>query len=175
MKGSTHLIGGLIAYFLYLIVTTSLFSLSAFLVAMLFALLPDIDTPRSTISNISPVTQTISKKINIIAGHRGPLHSLFFRSVITLLLRYLYASSYIEYTVFIAGSLGYLSHLILDAFTPRGIPFFWPMVDKSYTICKRRGLRSSLCVKTGSTKEDAVAILMTFILFFLAGVYLGIY
>ena len=175
MRGHTHATIGLIVYFLYLSLYNVAFSRSSLLFAFFMSLLPDIDTPYSTISRTTFITKYVSEKINVALGHRGPLHSLFFRSVFTVILRVFYSSYYISYTSYVVGSLAYLSHIVADMFTPKGVPLFRPIIDSRITICKRRGFRRAICIKTGSSKEEMLEIFLTFILLAVIGLYLGLY
>ena len=175
MRGYTHALIGLTFYVSYLIISDQMRTLASALMALIFSLLPDIDTPYSTISRVTPMTQIVSEKINVALGHRGPLHSLFFRSVITVFLRFMYASYYISRLSYIAASLAYLSHLIADSFTPKGVPLFRPIDDRRITICKRRGIRKALCVRTGGYKEDILGVFILFTLMILVGIYMGLY
>ncbi|GEM_PF-1176016 len=175
MKGPTHITIGLIVYFSYLLICDYTFSRSSLGLAVIMSLLPDIDSPYSMVSRSTIFTQAISEKINVALGHRGPLHSLFFRGVITVILRFLHTNYYVSYVSYVTGSLAYLSHIIADAFTPKGVPLFRPVTDMRVTICKKRGVRKSLCVKTGGAKEEALQIFLAFILLILIGLYMGLY
>lgn len=83
---------------------------------------PDIDNPSSYMGKLSAPVSTIIGVINRKLGktganHRGILHDplIYF---IGALISYIYLPSLIGFFV------GCLSHLFLDMFNPKGIPFF---------------------------------------------------
>lgn len=83
---------------------------------------PDIDNPSSYMGKLSAPVSTIIGAINRKLGktganHRGILHDplIYF---IGALISYIYLPSLIGFFV------GCLSHLFLDMFNPKGIPFF---------------------------------------------------
>lgn len=83
---------------------------------------PDIDNPSSHMGKLSAPVSTaigvINKKLGKVgANHRGILHDPIVY-LIGLILSYVYNPSLIG--IFI----GCLSHLFLDMFNPKGIPFF---------------------------------------------------
>lgn len=79
------------------------------------SLLPDIDHKGSTISRITHV--------HLPVHHRGITHSIIGLGIIYLLLVYLCGgtNAYIQGIV-----IGYISHLIADSITIRGIHLFFP-------------------------------------------------
>ncbi|MGI9951361.1 metal-dependent hydrolase [Moorellaceae bacterium AZ2] len=88
------------------------------------ALLPDIDSPRSYIGSRVPA----SIAVKLVAGHRGVFHSLLAGAVFGLGL-FLYLRFKAPAYTFLAFpfATGYISHLLLDALTPEGVPFLWPL------------------------------------------------
>lgn len=88
------------------------------------ALLPDIDSPRSYIGSRVPA----SLAVKLVAGHRGAFHSLLAAVVFGLAL-FLYLRLKAQAYVFLAFpfAAGYISHLLLDALNPEGVPFLWPL------------------------------------------------
>jgi len=83
---------------------------------------PDIDNPSSHMGKLSAPVSTIIGSINklfgkIGANHRGILHDPIVY-IIGILLSYIFLPSLIGLFV------GCLSHLFLDMFNPKGIPFF---------------------------------------------------
>ncbi len=93
-------------------------------VAGVAALLPDIDSPRSYIGSKVPA----SVAVKLVAGHRGVFHSLL-AAVAFGLAFFLYLHFKARAYMFLAFPfvLGYISHLLLDALTPGGVPFLWPL------------------------------------------------
>jgi len=88
--------------------------------AILGALLPDIDTPKSTIGRfLYPIAAYIERK----TGHRQATHSLL--ALVTLGL---ITAPLISVNIFcwIALLSGYLSHLMIDTVNKSGVPLFYP-------------------------------------------------
>lgn len=83
-------------------------------VGMLGSVLPDIDHPRSLLGRFNPFARHFT--------HRGATHSLAGCLAFGLLG---YALADAQAAMFLV--LGYLSHLLLDACTPKGISFWWPL------------------------------------------------
>jgi len=130
MIGKTHMTGGLVAGLIVsqqlalplketaIITTISIFA----------ALIPDIDIPTSKIGHI---TRPLSTMINGVFGHRKLFHSFLLYGALAGLAIY----SFPQYISFIlAVSLGIASHIILDIFTPEGVPVLYPIVRKNFGI-----------------------------------------
>lgn len=81
--------------------------------SVLGSLLPDIDTPESTIGRALPLLSKLCNK----AGHRTFFHDIGIWAVFLLILSYFYP-------VTIGLTVGYLGHLFLDGLTAKGIPLF---------------------------------------------------
>lgn len=91
------------------------------------ALLPDIDHPQSQVGRMFP---SVSRPVAALVGHRGFTHSLLATLLMVAALvvastRPQFAEA-LPHAVIGALSLGYLSHLLADYLTVRGIPLFWP-------------------------------------------------
>lgn len=115
MRWTTHLAGGMFA------ATMIGQPLAGVAVAGVVSLLPDIDSYKSKIGRQVPL---ISIPANIVFGHRGVLHSLLaFAVVLAVSLKFFPA-----WVIPIA--VGYLSHLILDSFTPSKVPWLWPYQER---------------------------------------------
>ena len=117
MMYKTHLVFALfIGSFLFSFFSESFFFL--FLVCI-GALLPDIDHPESFFGRrIKPLSTFISE----VFGHRGFFHSLF----VPLLIYAILAIVFDQFFIGLSLSVGYLSHLIGDAFTQKGVNFLHP-------------------------------------------------
>ena len=103
-------------------------------------LIPDIDSHYSKLGRIIlPVSWLIEKTI----GHRGFFHSLLATLIITMLVWFIVP----QYSLFVG--IGCLSHLILDAFNPGGVPLLWPY-HKKFSL--------PFTFKVGSLGEFAVLI-----------------
>lgn len=84
---------------------------------------PDIDNPSSHIGQLSAPVSTIIGKINDLLGkvgsnHRGILHDPTVY-IIGFILSYLFFSPLTGFFV------GCLSHIFLDMFNPKGVPFLF--------------------------------------------------
>lgn len=84
---------------------------------------PDIDNPSSYMGRLSAPVSTVIGKANTILGkvganHRGILHDPTVY-LIGLFLSYLYLPSLIGFFI------GCLSHILLDMFNPKGVPFLF--------------------------------------------------
>lgn len=86
------------------------------------SIFPDIDNPSSYMGKLSAPISTviggINKKLGKVgANHRGILHDPIIY-IIGLILAYFYFPPIIGFFI------GCISHLFLDMFNPKGIPFF---------------------------------------------------
>lgn len=111
-------------------------------IGLISALLPDIDHPRSKAGRAFwPFSWLLAK----ILGHRGITHSLIVVFGLLAFLRFAWDKvTPQEGAYLVAFVLGYLSHLVGDFLTPRGIPLFWPY-KKNYRV---------RFFKTGSAMES---------------------
>lgn len=94
---------------------------AAVLSAAVFSILPDADYPKSWVGY---QLGGLSEWLNARFGHRSFLHSLLALTGVVLLL---YALS--KPTVgswWVAGIVGYASHLMSDMMTVGGVRLFWP-------------------------------------------------
>ncbi|MGB9886296.1 MAG: metal-dependent hydrolase [Moorellales bacterium] len=108
------------------------------------ALLPDVDHPGSAAGRMAP---GVSHVLRLGFGHRGFLHSLLGAACTTWAICRLAAllGLAVPWQPLFAG---YLVHLVLDTFTPGGVPWLWPL-----------GVRVSVpLVRTGSILERAVVV-----------------
>lgn len=75
------------------------------------SLIPDLDSPTSTLGRlVPPVSHIIAK----LFGHRGLTHDVIFIGILTVLSLYFYPMMF-------GFWFGYWSHLLLDSLTVRGI------------------------------------------------------
>lgn len=128
--------------------------------ATLGSLLPDLDARESKLSNVQiggmTLVKPLARALNRRLGHRGPLHSLMALLVIALFVA-LPLSVFLNPFAGIGLALGYLSHLLLDAFTKSGVPLYWPDAGRVWLLPPR------LRVTTGSAAEDVFFLLLTFV------------
>jgi len=88
--------------------------------AILGALLPDIDTPKSLIGRfLRPIAAYIKRKL----GHCQATHSLLGLVTLGLITAPLI---YANLFWWVALFSGYLSHLLIDAVNKSGVPLFYP-------------------------------------------------
>lgn len=92
--------------------------------ACLGALLPDIDHPGSLLSRGAGPAGAVP---GLFLRHRGPTHSLAAALAAWAGASWLCAARGLPAAAALAALLGYLSHLLLDALTPGGVPLLWPL------------------------------------------------
>ncbi|MFH0979065.1 MAG: metal-dependent hydrolase [Candidatus Woesearchaeota archaeon] len=87
-------------------------------VAVIFALVPDIDTPKSFVGRrLGP----ISYVINFLFGHRRLFHAVWLPTLLFVVF------ARFNLSVAIGIAIGYLSHLVLDLSNDRGIQPLYPL------------------------------------------------
>lgn len=115
-------------------------------VAIVAALLPDIDEPGSTLGSKVPL---VSSLVHGIFGHRGMTHTAFFAAVAAwggwVLAGHL---SLKPSACALIVSLAVLSHVSLDSLTPSGTEPLWPVLKVKFAGP----------IRTGSVLEWLVAI-----------------
>ncbi len=155
MTAPTHIAFGLLT----VAGSFSLFSMSfhrnlpAVACAIIGSLLPDVDSPRSSIGRVMPFA---SIPIERRWGHRTITHSLLCMlalSVVTLPLLAWQSACYA------AILLGYMSHLIADSATKSGVPLFYPHP----AVCVFPG-SARYRVKTGSLMGEGVVFVVVIVL-----------
>ncbi len=157
--GRTHALAGVASLWLLQDVPTwtspDLLAPMAVLAA-LGALLPDLDASQSKIKHLTVAGVTpfapLSLALNRVLGHRGLLHSLLGWSLATLLFLPLILVT--NGAVPLALSLGYASHLLSDACTKSGIPFWYPRRKRCHLLPRL------LRLTTGSAAEEVVFALL---------------
>lgn len=87
--------------------------------AMVGALLPDLDHPKSAFGSKVPF---VSIPISMVFGHRGITHS----AIAILACFVIAAADHQQSSISMPLIVGYISHLLGDAVTSGGIPMFWP-------------------------------------------------
>jgi len=149
---------------------------SLLLVGILGALCPDLDMPTSTIGRLFPF---VSKPLERRFGHRSVTHSLLGWGIATLVFALLLGGIFLSLKLLASRSLGlvasglawwlaeiqaatmlrlvmsfsvgYLSHIVLDMITPRGVQLLWPNPKRDVVF---RG--TQFTVETGSVREWGV-------------------
>lgn len=155
MNGVTHMLGGVALSTAASIAFPSYFGVISpvTVVAGLFGgLIPDIDHPKSKISNMTLATKIVSNAITATTSHRGVCHSLLFIGLVS----FLFQTFAVKYISFITPSViwwltaGMLSHLVLDMMNPTGVNLFWPFGKKHHFMK----------IKTGSSGEKVVSFIL---------------
>ena len=114
MMGRTHLI---IALFFVLLFIADMPNKIVFAsVALIAAILPDIDTANSKLGR-----HTLFRFLQFFVKHRGVIHSFTLCILISVIFSY-----FIPVLAF-PFFLGYGLHLLADSFTLEGIQPFWPL------------------------------------------------
>jgi inner membrane protein len=114
MRGSTHLLFGLVLSALLIELYNPSNPLLLVLLVLLGSLLPDIDEATSILGRRVPV-------VGAVARHRGFFHSVLFLVAMVVLLFSLLPNFHLAW---FAGA--FALHLALDAMTPKGVRPFWP-------------------------------------------------
>jgi len=143
MLAKTHI---LFVLFIVLAFFSKVENFFIFLIVALFSsILPDIDTPFSKIGKFK-----LSRILNFFTKHRGIIHSLIFMMFLSILFLFFVNDIWLAFT------LGYFSHLVLDSFTIQGVRLFYPFK------LKVKGF-----VRTNGLIETFLFILLIFVNFFL--------
>lgn len=128
------------------------------LAAAFGAVLPDLDASdsylkRLSIKGIAPL-YVPATLLHQMLGHRTLTHS-FLGLGIAMVIVALPLGLWLGASVGIAVACGYLSHLLLDACTPSGIPLLFPKPTRYHALPKR------LWITTGSTEEGVAFVLLS--------------
>lgn len=93
---------------------------------------PDIDLKNSTMGQkVRPVSRLLH--------HRGLTHTLLFPVLLTLLMMGLKAQSMAVVPELLLGfNVGWVAHIIADAFNHKGVPILWPIVRKKLHVASVR-------------------------------------
>ena len=119
------------------------------LIAMVSALLPDIESPDSFIGRKVPV---VSHGNKMIFGHRQVFHSLVGALTFFLISLLIIKSCHLPAQYAYAALIGYLSHMVLDSFNPAGVPWLWPLKFRlKIPVVQTGGIVERLMVLPGVT------------------------
>ncbi len=155
MTAPTHIAFGLLT----VASSFSLFSMSfhrnlpAVACAIIGSLLPDVDSPRSSIGRAMPFA---SIPIERRWGHRSITHSLLCMLALSVVTLPLLAW---ETACYAAILIGYMSHLIADSTTKSGVPLFYPHL----AVCVFPG-SARYRIKTGSLMGEGTVLAVVIIL-----------
>lgn len=140
MRYRTHLAFGLFAALMFL-PNLSISGKFSFLgLALLGALMPDVDTPESKLGRQFGI---LSRLFRFLAGHRGIFHSVFAAVLFAAIVWVLFGPTYGT-----ALFVGYASHLLIDGLTKNGINYLHPISN----------LRISGFIVTGGLSENLLLI-----------------
>lgn len=143
MTYRTHVIGGIaLATLMSSVVEPQMGSevILYYGMAVVGSILPDIDHPKSWLSQKIPVLHYPFR----VFGHRGATHSLLAVAMILIIMGAIFGGSGITMGIVI----GYMSHILLDTLNPRGVPLLYPLTKEKYKIGR---------IHTGEWGEDVVA------------------
>jgi inner membrane protein len=130
VTSSSHLAGAAVFYLVYCALTEDPVSIEGLAATAAGSLLPDIDTPTSSIGRpLFPLARRINEKL----GHRTATHSLLGVAVFALAAGALEALARATGLLSLDGfapalclALGYLSHVLIDTVNKTGVELFWP-------------------------------------------------
>lgn len=146
MTHKTHLVGGVV---LASVIHQHFFTMTEVQFACYYAgalvgsLLPDIDHPKSLISQTVAFLHYPFRKL----GHRKATHSLFAVTICMGLMYLLFGNNYIG----LGLGIGYSSHLLLDMLNPRGVPLLYPFIKYKYKVGN---------IHTGEKGEEIIYFLL---------------
>jgi inner membrane protein len=173
MLAPTHSVFGIFLTLIFLAVFGIQLSLhwSIILVAILGAIMPDIDHPSSVIGRTFPF---ISIPLERRYGHRTITHSFIGWAVASLIFAFFVLignwilGSYLSFDIgnwtfpirwIAAFSISYFSHLILDMFNKTGVQMFWP--DTSRDVLPKNPKFRTV---SGSREEIWIFIVLFFLM-----------
>jgi|APSaa5957512576_1039674.scaffolds.fasta_scaffold00372_24 inner membrane protein len=146
----SHILLSLVIYFvLNYFVEMPFFVLGFVLFGAAFV---DIDSGMSRVGK-----SLFFRPLQFMTRHRGFFHSLVACVIFSLIIGVI--SRWGGFGFFV----GYLSHLVLDCFTPAGVGLFWPF-----------GFRVRGFIRSGSWVEDVVFVLFLFLSVILGYLFLRI-
>jgi len=179
MLAPTHSVFGIFLTLIILAVFGVQWSLhwTIILFAVLGAIIPDIDHPKSIIGKLFYI---ISAPLERRYGHRTITHSLVGWIIFTLLFSFIIVlPSFVIFPALgwsafggnlsfdilgwrwiLAFSLGYLSHIILDMFNRRGSQLFWP--DPGRDVIPRN---PKFRPESGSKVEGLIFVVLLILVF----------
>lgn len=99
-------------------------------VAVIAALLPDIDHPKAIVSGYLP---GVGHAARLLVSHRGATHTAIFAAAIMALLLLVAAPT----PIVLAAGAGIVSHLVADMLTPGGVPLFIPITRRAFMLAPR--------------------------------------
>jgi inner membrane protein len=159
----THIVFGVTFYYAACVITKSPVNFNFSCLAGLIAIMPDIDSDKSSVGRFVPF---ISRELYFLFGHRTVTHSFLFISAIAIILSVLTLNLITSVSFTISIVSGLLSHSCADIATKSGVCFFWP--SRVRCVIPRN---SNFRVSTGSWQEwhcSTGMLILFFPLYFLA-------
>lgn len=158
MTAPTHVVGAVSTMsFFSLLVPAYRLNISHIVLGAFFAMLPDMDNPKSFIGRLLPF---LSGPIDRRFGHRTITHSflaLFILASTAYLALFLYSHSLLQPVPWVFTiSLAYFSHVFFDSMTMQGVLAYYP--SRLWGVFPKR---SSWRIRTGSRIEILYFILLT--------------
>ncbi|PIN76695.1 hypothetical protein COV17_01375 [Candidatus Woesearchaeota archaeon CG10_big_fil_rev_8_21_14_0_10_36_11] len=138
----THVLFGVVTYFVTRHVFPGGNEIIFFLLVLLGSVIPDIDTKWSKVNQWAGF---VGKIISFFSTHRGLFHSVILYAIIFWFM-YTFFSVYYAFALF----SGYIAHLIGDVITPMGVAPFYPF--------SKRKVRGP--IKVGGLIENIIIIVM---------------
>lgn len=158
MLSTTHMLGGAAAAMGCMLMVSPDIQLAPVALAasagigVVGGLLPDIDHPKSKISNtLRPVNTLIS----LFFSHRGFFHTPILYLCLAILFAWKRPMSEHISLLMCCLFAGILSHLFLDLLNPGGIPLLFPVSSKRFHLAK---------IRTGGTGEIVVRVLLVILI-----------
>jgi inner membrane protein len=118
MLNRTHF--AITLFFVLLLLPLVQFKTSFIILALVFTLIPDVDTSASFIGKYK-----IFRPVQFFVKHRGFFHSFLFLIIGVLFFLFFYPIGAFGFFI------GYSSHLMADSFTLEGVRLFYPLKKKS--------------------------------------------
>lgn len=146
MTHKTHLVGGAVlagVIHQHFFTMTDVQFACYYTAALVGSILPDIDHPKSLISQTVFFLHYPFRKL----GHRKATHSILAVFAVMVLTSMLFKVRYIGWSI----GIGYSSHLILDMLNPRGVPLLYPFIKSRYKVAT---------IHTGSKVEEIIYFLL---------------
>jgi membrane-bound metal-dependent hydrolase YbcI (DUF457 family) len=149
MMSATHIsFGVLLAEFVFTSMGVEP-KIPALVMSGLGALLPDIDTPRSSVGRFFPFSGTIERKF----GHRQITHSWIF----ILVCMGVFAPVFLVFGAMVYSGIiiGVFSHVMIDMSNPSGVPLLYPDPSR-FVLPARRSSR----IEVNSKKEHVLLVML---------------
>lgn len=129
LHGTVYVLAALVLLLLLVWVAGQRLQWLALFVLVLGALLPDLDNQASLLGRALPF---LSRPLQETLGHRQAWHTPVVAAGLVLLGLPLLALG--GWQTWIALPLGFVAHLLVDLFNPRGVMLFWPLSRAHHTL-----------------------------------------